>query len=175
MIRQKSKFWTFIFSMCPGGGHLYLGFRRRGLALLIAFCLGMGLAIVSDLAVLSIICIIVWIVSFFEAMNFNSIPPEAFATLEDRYIYEDAFPKAQNRDALVKYAGYACIFTGLAILWNSFTYTLIAPLYDANPWLYNVLYQIVDSVPRVVICILIIIIGFRLVRGKKHKAETPNE
>ena len=37
MIRKKSKGWTFIFSLLPGAGEMYMGFMKQGLSLMTIF------------------------------------------------------------------------------------------------------------------------------------------
>lgn len=35
--RKKSKFFTFVFGLVPGGGHMYLGLINRGMTLMVTF------------------------------------------------------------------------------------------------------------------------------------------
>jgi TM2 domain-containing membrane protein YozV len=37
MIKKKNSFLTFIFSLIPGAGQMYLGFMKRGLSLMSCF------------------------------------------------------------------------------------------------------------------------------------------
>ncbi len=37
MINKKSKFLTFVFSMLPGAGHMYMGFMNMGVSFMSAF------------------------------------------------------------------------------------------------------------------------------------------
>ncbi len=39
MINKKSKFLTFVFSMLPGAGHMYMGFMNMGYLLCLPFSL----------------------------------------------------------------------------------------------------------------------------------------
>ena len=36
---MKNGILTFIFAFCPGAGQMYQGYMKRGLSLLLAFCL----------------------------------------------------------------------------------------------------------------------------------------
>ena len=37
MTRKKRGFWTFIFSLIPGAGEMYLGFMKRGVSTMLVF------------------------------------------------------------------------------------------------------------------------------------------
>lgn len=37
MIKRKSRFLTFVFSMLPGAGHMYMGFMKIGVSFMSVF------------------------------------------------------------------------------------------------------------------------------------------
>ena len=41
---KKSSFWTFVFSLFPGAGHMYLGLMKKGASLMLLFCLTIALS-----------------------------------------------------------------------------------------------------------------------------------
>lgn len=89
MANKKNGFWTFIFSLIPGAGEMYMGFFKQGLSL-------MGLcAIVSIVASflgieeLMILLPLIWFYSFFHVHHLRSLPPEEFHALEDKILFFD--------------------------------------------------------------------------------------
>ena len=37
MKKQKHGFWVFIFSLIPGAGEMYMGFKKQGLSIMLLF------------------------------------------------------------------------------------------------------------------------------------------
>ena len=37
MQKQKHGFWLFIFSLIPGAGEMYMGFKKQGLSIMLLF------------------------------------------------------------------------------------------------------------------------------------------
>ena len=37
MQKQKKGFWLFIFSLIPGAGEMYMGFKKQGLSIMLLF------------------------------------------------------------------------------------------------------------------------------------------
>ncbi len=68
-MKKKSKFLTFIFTLVPGAGHLYLGLQRQGLQLLTLFTLCIFLSGWLNTGLLAVFIPIIWFYSFFDAMN----------------------------------------------------------------------------------------------------------
>ena len=52
MQKQKRGFWLFIFSLIPGAGEMYMGFKKQGISIMGCLCLRSmyrnGLACVPD-------------------------------------------------------------------------------------------------------------------------------
>ena len=85
MIKKKNGFMTFICSLMPGAGEMYLGFMKEGLSIM---CLTFGMFIGStflniDWFIYGVI--IIWFYSLFNVHNKVSLPDEEFYTLEDNY------------------------------------------------------------------------------------------
>jgi len=66
---KKSKFLTFMFTMLPGAGHMYLGLLRQGVQLMISFFLCFYLADWLKTSAFLVIAPIIWFYSFFDSMN----------------------------------------------------------------------------------------------------------
>jgi hypothetical protein len=86
-MKKKSKFLTFIFSMMPGAGHMYLGFMKQGVSIMTLFFatafFGMSLSAEAVLLIFPVI----WFYSFFDALNKNGLPDEEFYALEDHFLF----------------------------------------------------------------------------------------
>ena len=87
MQQKKRGFWLFIFSLIPGAGELYMGFRKQGTSIM-ALCWGLiALSGLSGSAVFACILPVLWFYSFFNVHNLKSLPDEEFYALEDHYIF----------------------------------------------------------------------------------------
>ena len=71
---KKSSFWTFVFSLFPGAGHMYLGLMKKGASLMLLFCLTIALSGFLNLSFLLILLPVIWFYSFFDAMNLRNVP-----------------------------------------------------------------------------------------------------
>lgn len=173
MIRKKSKFWTFILSMMPGAGHMYMGFMKQGVSFMLLFFgitfLGSWLEIGPSV----LITTLVWFYAFFDCLNKMSLPEEEFYQLEDSFFFglfedeETVYRMKKNGKVKMIVAG-GLIFVGVMILWQNFWSFLYAIFPHAwMAWISNISHQ----VPRVVFAIVIIYVGIRLIMGKKKELD----
>lgn len=86
MTRKKGKLMTFLWSLIPGAGEMYLGFFKTGVSLMAAFVILLSLSGFLQLNVLSLLAPVVWFYSFFHANNINALPDDEFYALEDDYL-----------------------------------------------------------------------------------------
>lgn len=170
--QKKNKFFTFMFSFIPGAAEMYMGFMKQGVSLMTVFivCLVVPLAIPAGrLAMLALSAVLVWFYAFFHARNLAAMEMEEFNALEDCFIWE-GFLEEKNfkisSPTLRKWAAAILIVFGSVILWDNFS-SIIYNLIPQRYW--NELYPIIDRIPQVVIAFLIILIGFRLMAGKKEE------
>ena len=121
MANKKNGFWTFIFSLIPGAGEMYMGFFKQGLSL-------MGLcAIVSIVASflgieeLMILLPLIWFYSFFHVHHLRSLPPEEFHALEDKILFFDDrdFQLGTLTENRKKAIAVVLVVVGVILLWNS--------------------------------------------------------
>lgn len=174
MIKKRGKFFTFIFSLIPGAGHMYLGFMKLGLSIMtVLFAL---LFISSWLRVGPILYIlpILWFYSFFDAMNKVSLSDEEFYSLDDKYLLISDFSvsdtKFYRKNKL--YIGIALIVFGAYIIWLNIWN-------NVSVFFHGVFYSFIDKItyllPQLGVGVLIIYIGLRLVSGKRKDEESGNE
>lgn len=174
MTRKKSKGWTFIFSLLPGAGEMYMGFMKQGVSLMGLFFGVIALGAWLNLGPILIVLPIIWCYSFFNVHNIRSLSDEEFYALEDDYMFHmdkilpmDRLSKKQN-----KILAAILIIAGVCILWNLVVDYVHQYIYAILPDM--VARGIMDglyTVPQFVVALILIIVGIRLVKGKKVELE----
>ena len=167
--QKKSKFFTFIFSFIPGAAEMYMGFMRQGLSLMALFMVSI-VGIASGIEILFIpAMILIWFYSFFHARNVAALSAEEFSNLPDVFLWEGL---AEDRSFKIssptirKWAAGILMVIGAVILWDNFYYVVINIIPDRY---WDELYPLLDSVPEVVMAVLVIFIGIKLMAGKKEE------
>ena len=74
---NKSKFLTFLFSLVPGVGHMYLGLMQRGLQFLVTFFGVIFLLVITNLGELSLFLPVIWFYNLFDALQRYQMIKEA--------------------------------------------------------------------------------------------------
>lgn len=167
MIRKKSSFLTFCFSLLPGAGQMYMGFMKRGVSLMGIFFVLVFASMWLNLGPLMAIAPIIWFYAFFDTHNLRAMPDDEFYAMEDNYI---AIPEFINDKAVELQNKYRTVFAAILIiigvcsLWNNL-YDLIDG--SVPRLIANVIYKIGRFMPQLFVSILIIAIGVYLIRGKK--------
>lgn len=177
MKRKKSKFWLFLFSLCPGAGHMYMGFMKMGLSFLMGFMLSIALINLTGLDVLAVIPIVIYIYAIFHANNIGSLDDAQFYALEDAYLLGfDSIGAVNFRlDGRIRnIAAVVLILIGISMLGKvgfSVLWDYVGG-YD-NPLMRLIYFTVRDVVPRVLMAIAVIWFGIYLLRGKKVSEEPP--
>lgn len=174
MKNKKNRFWSFVFSLCPGAGHMYMGFMKMGLSFLLGFMISIALVSLTGLDVLAVIPIVIYIYAFFHANNIASLNDEQFYALEDEYLLGFDSIGAARFQLDRKSRGIAAavlILIGISMLWNVGFGMLWNYVGHDNPVLRLIYYTMRDDVPRILIAIAIIWFGTMLLRGKKVSEE----
>lgn len=169
MQKQKKGFWLFIFSLIPGAGEMYMGFKKQGLSIMLLFYSLFAIGASTGMDWIIMFFPIVWFYSFFNVHNLKSLSEEEFYSVEDNYILHlDEF-LGNTSVILTKYRLVVAILMitfGASILWSG--------LSDALYWilphsLANLLNSIGYMLPQLVLAVCIILGGVYLL---KHKKET---
>lgn len=167
--QKKSKFFTFIFSFIPGAAEMYMGFMRQGLSLMALFTVSI-VGIASGIEILFIpAMILIWFYSFFHARNVAALSAEEFSNLPDVFLWEGLAEDGSfkiSSPTIRKWAAGILMVIGAVILWDNFYYVVINIIPDRY---WDELYPLLDSVPEVVMAVLIIFIGIKLMAGKKEE------
>lgn len=181
MIRKKSGFMTFLCSLIPGAGEMYLGFMKEGLSIM---CLAYGIflfSVWSNMGWLISAEVILWFYSLFNTHNKASLPDEEFYTLEDDYLFhmDQLLPKGNLRldgGKQTKIFGWVLLLAGVSIIWKPSIRNLLAALRvyisdDFSRIVGNYLY----SLPQFVVAGVLIVCGVRLILRKKTELYAEQE
>ena len=166
--KKKNRFLTFCCSMLPGAAEMYMGFMKTGISLMIAFFL--LLAVASWMGgTLAVFAIVVWCYGFFHANHLAALTDEEFAQVEDAYLLGvDTFLDGKNFvNKYQKWIAVILIFVGITFLWDS----VAGMVYDLVPESYRiiatVMWRIGDYIPKLLAGFAIIVLGIKLICGKK--------
>lgn len=174
MKKQKKGFLTFICSLIPGAGELYMGFEKQGVSILITFWGIVALSVFTGMAFILCALPIIWLYSFFHTHNLKNLSEEEFMLEKDRYLINLGYLIDNKEELLQKYrtviAG-ALILIGVAIIGKA----LIAVLWNIIPmYLYDIFSSAIHLIGGGVIGIGIIILGVYFLR-KRDEAEEKQE
>ncbi|MDF2543657.1 MAG: hypothetical protein K0S47_3375 [Herbinix sp.] len=169
MIRKKSSFLTFIFSLMPGAGEMYMGFMKKGVSIMALFFFLIFLSTWLNLGPLMFIMPLIWFYSFFDVHNLRAMPDDEFYALEDDFLFIEDGSKDKIKSIAIRYRnliGLILIVIGFSTLWNN----LYDLLYAAFPGAFMIaLYNVGHLFPQTVVGAAIIALGVYLIRGKKKE------
>ena len=87
MQKQKRGFWLFIFSLIPGAGEMYMGFKKQGISIMLLFWGVFAVGSCTGMDWLIFLIPIIWFYSFFNVHNLKSLSEEEFYSIEDSYVF----------------------------------------------------------------------------------------
>ena len=189
---KKNRFLTFLFSIIPGVGHMYLGYMKRGVEfmtmfavsaylsfLFISFSRGNGIEFIG--VIFLIILPIIWFYQMFDSMHIISqmkrlqieVPQDDgfFIPGFDNITNIDALKVFKNRKVAKTIAAILVIF-GAYILFVNITGSIgniLSNNYYYNPVYYQTYNSIMNYVPSVIISLVLIFAGIKLLLGKNSK------
>ena len=173
MQKKKSRFWLFIWSLVPGAGQMYLGFMKMGLSLILGFMVLIAVAALTNLGVLAIFPIALYIYSFFHANNLGALNDEEFYSIKDEYLFGmeglDGIEKMRVGISRKyrKIIAIVMIVIGVIMLWNM-VFDLMVDIFGWNNLYLRMIRTFMNyRMPRAVIAVAVIWIGISLIRGKK--------
>lgn len=167
MIRKKSSFLTFCFSLLPGAGQMYMGFMKRGSSLMAFFFLTIFLSSWLGLGPLMFLMPIIWFYAFFDTHNLRSMPDDEFYAQEDEFVVLPEYAKEKAQLIQSKYRNVLAIVLiviGISILWNNF-YDIVEGILPDFARI--VLSNFGHLIPQLFVASAIIAFGIYLIRGKK--------
>lgn len=157
--RSPSPFLTFLFSLLPGAGHMYLGLMRRGIEIMLAF-FGSIFIIANTLRLGELgvpLSIVIFFYSLFDALHLG----RSIRRGED--VEDNNFIKISNQAISGYHMGIGIMIIGLLFLLDRlriYAYPYISP-------------QLYGSLERSIAPLLIMGIGIYLII-KSRKTEEKN-
>ena len=171
MIKKKSRFLTFIFSMFPGAGHMYMGFMKMGVSFASVFLFLMFISSWLHMRIFSFLIPLIWIYSFFDCMNKVGLDEDKLSLLEDKYLFSLNELLKIDRNVLEKrrlVIGFILLFLGIYLVGDN----LMDVLERYIPYeIYSSIYHSMREVPQVIMGIVIVVFGMKLIQGKNRGSE----
>lgn len=171
MRRKKGRFLTFLFSLMPGAGHMYMGFMKTGISLMSVFFFIIFLSSWLNIGPLLFIIPVLWFFSFFDCINKFHSSDEEFIQFGDNYLFSIDTLLENGGNIFKKqglYVGILLVIFGLLLVWNNVMSYLRRFLPQE---VFNFILHLTRDLPQLVIGIIIIIIGIRLIIVKKKESD----
>lgn len=165
MMKQRNKSATVFFSLLPGAGHMFMGFMKRGVSFMALFFLTIFLSSWLSIGPLMYLLPVLWFYSFFDCVNLAWANAEEFSLAKDAYLFQSSvFPRFSSSWAL--YGGILLVFFGVYIVFERLLSSFESQL---NRKVFEAFYAGVSMFPQLFFGIVIIVIGIRLILGKKKE------
>jgi hypothetical protein len=171
MKQKRNRFLTFVFSLLPGAGHMFMGFMKMGLSMMSGFFFIIFLGSWLNIAPLLFILPMIWFYSFFDCINKTYAKDEEFEKLEDSFLFSMDKLMATNSYIFVKrrlITGILLLILGVYMLWNNIIRCLS---WHIPREVYNTLEDITRYTPQVILGIVVIGIGIKFIIGKKRESD----
>ena len=168
MTNKKNRFFTLVFSCCPGAGEMYLGLYRQGVSLMGLFFGTIALAAwLGFEELIFFICPIVWCYSFFHTHNLRRMTEEEFAAVEDKFIFADYVNLDREWKCSPKHRrvfGFVLLLIALSELWKQAMY-----LMERFFYIPDFAWALSYTVPQIVVAVVILVVALRLMREPKDE------
>ena len=173
--RKKNNLLTLFFSLIPGAGEMYMGFMKIGFSIMTIFTISFIVPVMFNIEILLCISVLIWFFAFFHARNIATSDNETFLSLEDKWIWEN-FISAEKVPSLnkvyQKWLAIILIIVGFGSLLNN----CMNMIYNMIPdELWNIFYPIVNHIPKILISIALIVVGVKMIQGKKEQIDGKRE
>ncbi|MCR5101199.1 MAG: hypothetical protein K6B41_07570 [Butyrivibrio sp.] len=171
-VKKRNKVLVFLLAFMPGAAEMYMGFIKMGASLMALFiacfsCMTIGMDFLGAVALL------IWFIGFFHALNLSDTEDSKFLQITDDWIWNEFFDGAGVKispEKRRKSIAIILIIVGLAVLWNTLV-SIIEIFIPDYLWeaYYSTVKNVLYNVPQLFISCLIILIGFKLIKGKKQE------
>lgn len=172
----KNGLLTLLFAFIPGAGQMYQGYMKRGLSLMLMCCAICVLAVLF--APIALFLMLVFMYSFFDTLNLRAQIALGNAPADDYLVHLDPKDKRLARLLLDshKLVGWLLIAFGALIAYQNLIMNTLGDLvyrWGHSSPVFRALYLVMDSLPDVVVCVVLIVCGVWLVKGP-HPAKKPD-
>lgn len=166
MTNKKNRFFTLVFSCCPGAGEMYMGLYKHGVSLLGAFCAIAAVAFWLNWEELLLILSVIWCYSFFHTHNLRQMTEEEFREVKDDFFfagYVDCRPNWQLTEKHRRLFGVILLFLGLSLLWKT-GINLLGTFFYVPEFLWRFGY----AIPQIAVAGIILSFALGLMKGEKE-------
>lgn len=172
----KNGLLTLLFAFIPGAGQMYQGYMKRGLSLMLMCCVICVLAMLFS--PIAFFLLLVFMYSFFDTLNLRAQIALGNAPADDYLVHLDPKDKRLARLLLDshKLVGWLLIAFGALIAYQNLIMNTLGDLvyrWGHSSPVFRALYLVMDSLPDVVVCVVLIVCGVWLVKGP-HPAKKPD-
>lgn len=172
----KNGLLTLLFAFIPGAGQMYQGYMKRGLSLMLMCCAIYVLA--ALFSPIAFFLLLVFMYSFFDTLNLRAQIALGNAPADDYLVHLDPKDKRLARLLLDshKLVGWLLIAFGALIAYQNLIMNIFGDLvyrWGHSSPVFRALYLVMDSLPDVVVCVVLIVCGVWLVKGP-HPAKKPD-
>ena len=155
---------------------MYMGFMKMGLSIMTIFVLSFMIPIMFNISEIFLgITLLVWFFGFFHARNVASYDNETFLEMKDQFVWEefmDIKTPSISGQTQHKWIAVLLIIFGFGSLLSNCV-EMIYNLIPDDVW--HIWYPIVNRVPKILISIVIILIGIKMILGKKENMDGKGE
>lgn len=175
MRRQRKGFLTWIASLIPGAGELYMGFEKQGVSLMLLFWGSVALISMLGIEWPIFLLPVIWFYSFFHVHNLKTMSPEEFYMVEDQYLlHMDELAKEFRSDKKGFFQSYRSIITiliiliGATLLWEGIS----SLIYMILPhFLHDIVWNIENVLTKGVAGALIVSVGIYFFRCTRKEED----
>ena len=173
---HRNGFLLFISSCLSVCGQMYQGYMKRGLSLLLAFCLILFASTYFFLGALALFLPVIWLYAFFDSYALRSQLAAGTAP-EDAFLFGLSDMDSKRLGELLRkrhsLIGWALVVVGVYMLYDILLSQLGGLFFGwFGEWLYGLLRY---GLPRLVITVLVILLGLWFIRGPKDKTPIDDE
>ena len=176
MTNKKNRLFTFIISLIPGAGEMYLGFYKAGASIMLLF-LGGAAFFGSLFPPMFYLLPTLWFYSFFHTHNLNNMPDDEFYALEDDYLFHtDPVKLKKMTETYKKPLALILILMGISVIWRHLGngFYRLSELLGISSVLFSVIRYWSHAIPQLAAAFFFIWMGWKLFQGKKNSlAELP--
>ena len=171
---KKNGILTFLFAFVPGAGQMYQGYMKRGLSLITMFCLFIIVGSATGLDALVVGCIVVYMYSFFDTFNLRAQIIAENAPADDYQVHINWKDKRMQQFMMDshKLVGWGLIALGGLVAYENIIMRVFGDVmwrWGQNNPVFRAIYLMLDELPQIVTCVVLIVCGLWLVRGPKGK------
>ena len=174
MTNKKNRFFTLVFSCCPGAGEMYMGLYKHGVSLLSAFCAIAAIAFWLGWEELLLILPVIWCYSFFHTHNLRRLTEDEFREVEDGFFFENYVAYRPDWYEMEKYRhlfGVVLLVLGLSVLWKTGMNLLGSFFYIPE-----IIWRFGNNIPQIAMALMILYAALRMMKTPKEEIrETEKE